>query len=52
MAMNRLQSPSPFYDARTYLLKWIEDAKVAGIKELLKLVDLVKSHKGGHPQLV
>ena len=38
---------SPFYDARTYLLKWIKDAKDTGIKELLKLVDLVESHMEG-----
>ncbi len=38
---------SPLYDARTYLLKWIEDAKDTGIKELLKLVDLVESHMKG-----
>ena len=38
---------SPLNDARAYLLKWIEDAKDTGIKELLKLVDLVESHMEG-----
>ena len=35
------------YDARMYLLRWIEDARGTGIRELLKLVDLVESHMEG-----
>ena len=35
------------YDARMYLLRWIEEAKDTGIRELLKLVNLVESHMEG-----
>ena len=35
------------YDARMYLLRWMKEAKDTGIKELLKLVNLVESHMEG-----
>ena len=35
------------YDAQNYLYRWIEEAKETGIKELLKLVNLVESHAEG-----
>ena len=34
-------------DARMYLLRWISEAKDTGIKELMRLVNLVESHMGG-----
>ncbi len=35
------------YDARVYLLRWLEEARETGIKELLKLVNMVESHMDG-----